>query len=204
MATAQSLPLSQLSSVVRSHSAGLWKLRGAYHKLKRCFTYALVLTLPDPEKLFTLEVDNSNIGVVLSRYFPRAHQTIKYTHVNSSLVVSLPPRGTTASATKSCGPLNYHLKNSVTGYRTYPFLSLSGLTIGILEYLHSAKRLNPLQAHWSSFFNPFNFTLTFGPGTNNVKPEALSRIPANPEKCPVPVLPPGTLVTATSCKSSVQ
>lgn len=45
-----------------------------------------------------------------------------------------------------------------------------------LEYIQQAKRLNPRQARWSLFFNCFNFTLTYRPGSKNLKPDALSRI----------------------------
>ena len=45
-----------------------------------------------------------------------------------------------------------------------------------LEYLHTAKLLNPRQARWSLFFNRFNFTLSYHPGSKNVKPDALSHL----------------------------
>ncbi|KAG5281322.1 hypothetical protein AALO_G00069940 [Alosa alosa] len=45
-----------------------------------------------------------------------------------------------------------------------------------LEYLRSAKRLNPRQARWSLFFTRFDFTLSYRPGHKNVKPDALSRL----------------------------
>lgn len=44
-----------------------------------------------------------------------------------------------------------------------------------LEYIQSAKRLNSRQARWSLFFTRFNFSLSYRPGTRNVKPDALSR-----------------------------
>lgn len=34
-----------------------------------------------------------------------------------------------------------------------------------LEYLRTAKRLNPRQAHWSLFFSCFHFTVTYLPGS---------------------------------------
>lgn len=43
-----------------------------------------------------------------------------------------------------------------------------------LEYLNSAKRHNPRQVRWDLFFCRFNFTLSYRPGTKNVKPDALS------------------------------
>ena len=51
----------------------------------------------------------------------------------------------------------------------------------ILEYIRSAKRLNSRQARWALFFNRFDFSLSYRPGANNVKPDALSRqYQANP------------------------
>ncbi|KAI3373742.1 hypothetical protein L3Q82_022329, partial [Scortum barcoo] len=39
----------------------------------------------------------------------------------------------------------------------------------------TAKRLNSCQARWALFFNRFDLTLTYRPGSRNVKPDALSR-----------------------------
>lgn len=44
-----------------------------------------------------------------------------------------------------------------------------------LEYLRTAKRLNPRQARWSLFFSRFHFTVTYRPGSKNAKADALSR-----------------------------
>ena len=55
----------------------------------------------------------------------------------------------------------------------HPFLVLTDHKN--LEYLRSAKRLNPRQARWSLFFNRFRFSITFRPGTRNTKADALSR-----------------------------
>ncbi len=44
-----------------------------------------------------------------------------------------------------------------------------------LEYLKTAHRLNPRQARWSLFFSRFVFTVTYRPGTKNIKADALSR-----------------------------
>ncbi len=45
-----------------------------------------------------------------------------------------------------------------------------------LEYLKSAKRLNHRQARWSLFFTRFNFKITYRPGSQNTKADALSRL----------------------------
>lgn len=44
-----------------------------------------------------------------------------------------------------------------------------------LEYLKTTKRLNPRQDRWSLFSSCFNFTVTYRPGTKNIKADALSR-----------------------------
>lgn len=44
-----------------------------------------------------------------------------------------------------------------------------------LAYIQSAKRLNSHQARWALFFGRFNFTITYRPGSKNIKPDALSR-----------------------------
>lgn len=45
-----------------------------------------------------------------------------------------------------------------------------------LEYIHLAKRFNPRQARWALFFTRFDFTVTYIPGSKNVKADALSRL----------------------------
>jgi hypothetical protein len=45
-----------------------------------------------------------------------------------------------------------------------------------LEYLRTAKRLNPRQARWALLINRFIFTISYRPGSKKIKPEALSRL----------------------------
>ncbi|KAK3567363.1 hypothetical protein QTP86_019906 [Hemibagrus guttatus] len=45
-----------------------------------------------------------------------------------------------------------------------------------LEYLQAAKRLNPRQSCWALFFTRFHFTISYRPGSKNVKADTLSRI----------------------------
>ncbi|KAK3540694.1 hypothetical protein QTP70_034669, partial [Hemibagrus guttatus] len=58
----------------------------------------------------------------------------------------------------------------------HPFLVL--MDHRNLEYLRSARRLNPRQARWAMFFRRFQFTLTYRPGSKNGKADALSLIHA--------------------------
>ncbi|KAK3549321.1 hypothetical protein QTP70_034549 [Hemibagrus guttatus] len=57
-----------------------------------------------------------------------------------------------------------------------------------LEYLWAAKRLNP---HWALFFTRFNFTISYHPGSKNIKADALSRLygPDIANDDPEPILP---------------
>ncbi|KAK3524938.1 hypothetical protein QTP86_011483 [Hemibagrus guttatus] len=67
----------------------------------------------------------------------------------------------------------------------HPFLVLTDHCN--LEYLRSAKCLNPRQARWALFFTQFEFSVTYRPGTKNSKADALSRqfeaqsVPSQPD-----------------------
>lgn len=43
-----------------------------------------------------------------------------------------------------------------------------------LEYIRVVKRLNSRQARWALFFTRFDFSLSYHPGSCDVKPDALS------------------------------
>jgi hypothetical protein len=43
-----------------------------------------------------------------------------------------------------------------------------------LEHIREARRLNPRQARWAMFFTCFVFTLSYRPGSQNAKADALS------------------------------
>ncbi len=60
-----------------------------------------------------------------------------------------------------------------------------------LQYLQEAKRLNPRQARWALFVTRFRFTISYRPGSKNIKADALSRLhqtDPTTEK-PEPILP---------------
>lgn len=69
-----------------------------------------------------------------------------------------------------------------------------------LEYVRSARRLSSPQARWALFFSRFNFTLSYQPGSKNVKPDALSRLFEAPrEEAPAEtILPKGVVVGSLS------
>ncbi|KAK3563596.1 hypothetical protein QTP86_031829 [Hemibagrus guttatus] len=57
--------------------------------------------------------------------------------------------------------------------------------------LSPAERLNPRQARWALFFTRFQFTISYRPGSKNVKADALSRLHGRDEPSdePEPILP---------------
>ena len=68
-----------------------------------------------------------------------------------------------------------------------------------IKYIRSAKRLNSRKASWSLFFDRFNFTLSYRPGSRNLKPEALPR--QFPE-CPDETVKPSTIIRASCLVAS--
>ena len=67
-----------------------------------------------------------------------------------------------------------------------------------LTYIQDAKRLGPRQARWALFFCRFDFTLTYRPGSKNVRADALSRLfpTETPNSIPTEdtILPPARVV----------
>ncbi len=169
--------------------------RAAFQKLQEAFCTAPILTHPDPQLLFVVEVDASTTGVgaVLSQHHgepPRLHPCAFF------------------SKKLSPAERNYDIGNrelltiklALEEWRhwlegaQHPFSVITDHKK--LEYLRSAKRLNPHQACWALFFTRFLFTITYRPGEKNVKADSLSRVHAPKEpSTPEPILPLAILVS---------
>uniref|UniRef100_A0A3B3H730 Gypsy retrotransposon integrase-like protein 1 n=1 Tax=Oryzias latipes TaxID=8090 RepID=A0A3B3H730_ORYLA len=171
-------PLHALTSSKQSFS---WNQRAesAFKDLKNRFTSAPVLVVPDPSRQFIVEVDASDtgIGAVLSQRSldNKVHPCAFY------------------SRRLSNAEMNYHvgekellaIKEALEEWRHW----LEGAEIPFvvftdhknLEYLRTAKRMNSRQARWALFFNRFTFSLSYRPGSRNVKADALSRR----DECPL-------------------
>ncbi len=70
-----------------------------------------------------------------------------------------------------------------------------------LEYLRDAKRLNPRQTRWALFFTRFNFTVTYRPGAQYSRADALSRLskPSQDSTAPEAILPPALFISPIEC-----
>ena len=146
----------------------------AFALLKSAFGTAPILTLPDSEVPFLVEVDASKTGAgaVLSQ--------------RSGSPSRLHPCA--FSRKFSPAELNYDVGNRellavklaleewrhwLEGAR-HPFTVLTDHKN--LEYIREARRLNPRQARWALFFTRFDFSLSYRPGSKNVQADALSRL----------------------------
>ncbi|KAI7808332.1 Pol polyprotein [Triplophysa rosa] len=166
----------------------------AFDSLKSRFVSVPILSIPDPELQFIVEVNASDVGVgaVLcqrSAQDGKVHPCAFFSHRLSPaernyvignrelLVVRL-----------ALGEWHHWLEGAVQ-----PFLDWTDHKN--LEYIRSAKRLNSLQARWALFFGRFNFTLSYRPGSKNRKP----RFEATGEEPPVEtILTKGMVIGALS------
>ncbi len=147
----------------------------AFPKLRGRFVSAPILRAPDPTRQFVVEVDASEVGVgaVLSQRATsddKVHPCVFFSH--------------RLSPTER----NYDIGNrellavklALEEWRHW--LEGSGVPFVVwtdhknLEYIQSAKRLNSRQARWALFFGRFDFSISYRPGSKNIKPDALSRI----------------------------
>ncbi len=169
----------------------------AFQQLKVRFTTAPILTVPDPSRQFVVEVDASNngVGVVLSQ---RSEKDNKL-HPCAFLSRKLSP------AERNYDVGNRELlavKIALEEWRhwlegaQHPFIVWTDHKN--LEYIRTAKRLNTRQARWTLFFNRFNFVLSYRPGSQNTKPDALSHLFEPTAKEPEPILPLNRVVGAVT------
>ena len=166
-------PLNALTSTTTPF---LWSSAAdeAFSELKTRFTTAPVLAMPDATRQFILEVDASELGVgaILSQRSPEDDKL----HPCAFFSRRLTP------AEKNYDVGNRELlaiHDALKEWRHWlegasqPFVVLSDHKN--LVYIQSAKRLSPRQSRWALFFTRFNFTISYKPGSENIRADALSR-----------------------------
>lgn len=189
-------PLTSLTSVNKPF---LWtsEAEDTFNELKSRFTSAPILVQPDPSQQFIVEVDasDSGVGAILSQ----RSATDQKLHPCAFFSLRLSP------AERNYDVGNRELlavKLALEEWRHWlegseqPFIVWTDHRN--LEYIRSAKRLNARQARWTLFFGRFNFTLTYRPGSRNIKPDALSRQFSFQESSvsPEPILPSSCVVAS--------
>lgn len=167
---------SPLHALTSSKSKFIWSKSAAlsFDRLKAAFTSAPVLRSPDPSRQFIVEVDasDSGVGAVLSQ-----RCTDGKTHPCAFFSRKL----TSSETNYDVGDRELlAVKLALEEWRHWlegakePFVVWTDHKN--LQYLKSARRLNPRQARWALFFSRFNFSLSYRPGSKNAKPDALSRL----------------------------
>ena len=145
----------------------------AFGHLKALFTSAPVLPHPDPSLAFIVEVDASEagIGAVLSqrsgtprKLRPCAFFSKKLSPAKRNYDVGDRELLAVVKALKAW-------RHWLEGAR---HLFLIWTDHHNLEYIWAARRLNPRHARWAMFFTRFVFTLSYRPGSQNVKADTLS------------------------------
>uniref|UniRef100_A0A8C2GHW3 Gypsy retrotransposon integrase-like protein 1 n=1 Tax=Cyprinus carpio TaxID=7962 RepID=A0A8C2GHW3_CYPCA len=190
---------SPLTSLLRNKPKSLsWTSSAteAFATLKEAFTTAPLLVHPDPDKPFIVEVDASTTGVgaVLSQQQgnpSRLHPCAFFSRKLNPAEVNYDIGNRELLAIKLALE---EWRHWLEGAR-HPFQVLTDHKN--LEYLKMAKRLNPRQARWALFFTRFDFTISYRPGSKNIKADALSRChtPEENSEEPEPILPERLLVS---------
>lgn len=187
-------PLHALTSISTKF---IWstEAESAFQVLLSKFASAPILHMPDPKLQFLVEVDASDTGVgaVLSQRSPKDNKVHPCAYFSKKL----------SPAERNYDVGNRELlavKLALEEWRHWlegaeqPFLVWTDHKN--LEYIKTAKRLNSRQARWALFFTRFNFSLSYRPGSKNIKPDALSR-QHDEESCPLdttPILPSDCVV----------
>ncbi|KAL0168611.1 hypothetical protein M9458_036833, partial [Cirrhinus mrigala] len=190
---------SSITNLLKGHPKTLtWipDASKAFKNLKKAFTQAPLLTHPDPDLPFVVEVDASTtvVGAVLSQH----HGTPARLHPCAYFSRKLSP-----------AEVNYDIGNrellaiklALEEWRhwlegaTHPFQVFTDHKN--LQYLRDAKRLCPRQARWALFFTRFNFTISYRPGSRNVRADALSRLsePEDMSETPSNIIPTHLIVS---------
>ncbi|KAL0159647.1 hypothetical protein M9458_043372, partial [Cirrhinus mrigala] len=190
---------SSLTNLFKGHPKALiWTSEAstAFQTLKQAFTQAPLLTHPDPDLPFVVEVDASSTGVgtVLSQY----HGTPARLHPCAYFSWKLSP----AETNYDIGNLELlAIKLALEEWRHW--LEGAAHLFHVftdhknLQYLRDAKRLCPRQARWALFFTRFHFSISYRPGSKNVRADALSRLsePEEMSETPSNIIPTHLIVS---------
>ncbi|KAK3573221.1 hypothetical protein QTP86_015130 [Hemibagrus guttatus] len=146
----------------------------AFCHLKASFTTAPILRHPDPDLPFVVEVDadSSGIGAMLSQRHGVPGKLHPCAFVSRKLKAAEANYDVGNRELLSFKAALEEWQHWLEGAR-HPFLVLTDHRN--LEYLRSAKHLNPRQAQWALLFTRFQFSVTYRPGSKNSKAHALSR-----------------------------
>ncbi len=168
-------PLTSLTKRVTSQLPWSTEAGQAFQELKERFTSAPILHHPNPSHPFIVEVDASStgIGAILSQRQCSPTKMFPCAYFSRKLSVSERNYDEGNRELLAMKAALEEWRHWLEGAR-HPFTVLTDHKN--IEYLRSAKRLNLRQARCALFFTRFQFTVTYRPGSKNVKADALSRL----------------------------
>ncbi|KAL0180404.1 hypothetical protein M9458_025846 [Cirrhinus mrigala] len=151
-----------LTNLLKGHPKTLnWTTEATtvFEILKKAFTQAPLLTHPDPDLPFVVEVDASTTGVgaVLSQHHgtpPRLHPCAYFSRKLSPVERNYDIGNRELLAIKLALEEWRHWLEGAN----HPFQVITDHKN--LQYLRDAKRLCPRKARWALFFTRFNFSIT--------------------------------------------
>ncbi|KAL0149444.1 hypothetical protein M9458_055232 [Cirrhinus mrigala] len=166
----------------------------AFKTLCNLFTTAPVLTHPNPDKPFVVEVDASDVGVgaVLSQCGPdgKLHPCSFFSRKFN------PTQQRYGVGDRELLAIKWALEE----WRHWLQGGGDPFTVWTdhqnLTVIRQTKQLNPRQARWALFFEHFNFQLSYRPGSKNSKADAISRQHQRDSTTSeaAPVLPPHVIL----------
>jgi len=172
-------PLTELTK--KSGKEWKWnpEAEAAFRELKRRFTTAPILAYFDTERPVLIETDASDftIGAVLSqredkgRLHPIAFHSRKFQPVEMNNEIHDKELLAIVDAFKHCRRHCERAKHQIQVFSDYQNL----------EYFTTTKVLNQRQASWVQELASVDFQINYRPGSQNGKPDALSRCS---EYCP--------------------
>ncbi|KAI2660885.1 Transposon Tf2-9 polyprotein [Labeo rohita] len=145
----------------------------AFKTLCTLFTTAPVLTHPNPDKPFVVEVDASDVGVgaILSQRGPdgKLHPCSFFSRKFNPTQQRYGVGDRELLAIKwALEEWRHWLQGGGDPFTVWN--DHQNLTV-----IRQTKQLNPRQARWALFFEHFNFQLSYRPGSKNTKADAISR-----------------------------
>ncbi|KAL0150390.1 hypothetical protein M9458_054207 [Cirrhinus mrigala] len=168
-------PLTSMVKKGKTHLTWSTDAVQDFHELRHRFTTAPILRHPDPQLPFLVEVDASStrVGAVLSQRQGQPPKTYPCAFFSHKL----------SPAERNYDVGNRELlaiKLALEEWRHWLEGARHLFTILTdhknLEYLRTAKVLNHRQARWALFFTRFDFEISYRPGSQNLKADALSRV----------------------------
>ena len=197
--SALAAPLTALTKSTQRSFAWSSEAESAFVDLKQRFTSAPVLVYPDPAVPFLVEVDASDVavGAVLSQRCTsdgKVHPCAFFSRRLSSAERNYDVGNRELLAIKlALEEWRHWLEGAAQ-----PFVVWTDHKN--LAYIQGAKRLNSRQARWALFFTRFRFSISYRPGSKNVKPDALSRQfdPVDLVKEPHSIVPEALIVAPVS------